>query len=104
GLVSVGGARAGGAGVTWRMAAQAAGDGWFLCGDGALLLDPSSSHGVLRGLMSGIAAARGAVDACAGSTRAHRVSRDYHAWLADWFGHDAAVMGDHCPSVRLFGY
>jgi flavin-dependent dehydrogenase len=94
----------GGADVTWRMPARTAGDGWFMCGDGALLLDPSSSHGVLRGLMSGIAAARGAVEACAGLAPARRVSRDYHAWLSDWFRHDARVMAGHYHSVRLFGY
>lgn len=96
--------RSGGADVTWRMPAQTAGDGWFMCGDGALLLDPSSSHGVLRGLMSGIAAARGAVAACSGTTPGHRVSRDYHAWLSDWFRHDARVMAGHYHAVRLFGY
>jgi flavin-dependent dehydrogenase len=47
--------------VTLRMAAQTAGDGWFLCGDAALVLEPSVSHGVLRGPMSGMAAATGAV-------------------------------------------
>jgi hypothetical protein len=93
-----------GADVTWRMAARTAGDGWFMCGDGALVLDPSSSHGVLRGLMSGIAAARGAVEACAGSAAARRVSRDYHEWLCDWFRHDARVMAGHYHAVRLFGY
>ena len=96
--------RSGGADVTWRMPARTAGDGWFMCGDGALLLDPSSSHGVLRGLMSGIAAARGAVEACAGRTSAHSVSRDYHEWLSGWFRHDARVMAGHYHSVRLFGY
>ena len=40
--------------VTWRTHPECAGAGYFLLGDAAAILDPSSSHGVLRALMSGI--------------------------------------------------
>ena len=81
-----------GADVTWRLASQAAGPGWFLLGDAAALLDPSSSHGVLKGLMSGMAVAQltaaillqGAPEQAAGQT--------YQDWLGGWFAADCAQM------------
>ena len=43
--------------VTWRMGQDVAGPGYFIIGDAAAALDPASSHGVLKALMSGIMAA-----------------------------------------------
>ena len=43
--------------VTWRMVDPAAGPGYFLVGDAAAVLDPASSHGVLKALAGGIMAA-----------------------------------------------
>jgi flavin-dependent dehydrogenase len=97
-------APAGGSDVTWRMAAKAAGDGWFICGDAAVVLDPSSSHGVLRGLMSGIAAARGAVSVSGAYGAADRVADAYTGWLGEWFRYDARKMSEHYRSVHLFGH
>ncbi len=45
-----------GADVSWRMASPTAGPGYFLVGDAASVLDPASSHGVLRAIMSGMMA------------------------------------------------
>jgi flavin-dependent dehydrogenase len=45
-----------GADVTWRLSDAAAGLGWFIVGDAAAVLDPSSSHGVLKAIMSGMMA------------------------------------------------
>src|SRR5688572_28096891 len=44
---------ASGADVTWRIADRVAAPGWFIVGDAAAILDPTSSHGVLKALMSG---------------------------------------------------
>src|SRR5436190_10605590 len=44
----------GGANVTWRQVTPVAGPGFFVVGDAAVVLDPASSHGILRALMSGI--------------------------------------------------
>lgn len=90
--------------VTWRIAAQTAGAGWFICGDAALLLDPSSSHGVLRGLMTGIAAGRAAVAVSGANGAACRISDGYHEWLRDWFRYDAKQMSEQYRSVGLFGF
>lgn len=46
-----------GADVTWRLIDKTAGPGFFIVGDAGAVLDPSSSHGVLRAIMSGIQAA-----------------------------------------------
>jgi len=46
-----------GADVSWRATRRAAGPGYLALGDAAAVLDPASSHGVLRALMSGMAAA-----------------------------------------------
>jgi flavin-dependent dehydrogenase len=46
-----------GADVTWRLVEGCAGPGYFVLGDAAATTDPSSSHGVLRSVMSGMLAA-----------------------------------------------
>lgn len=40
--------------LSWKIRPDCAGPGYVLLGDAAATLDPSSSHGVLRALMSGI--------------------------------------------------
>jgi flavin-dependent dehydrogenase len=40
--------------VTWRNVAPVAGSGYFLLGDAAGVLDPVSSHGVMRAVMAGM--------------------------------------------------
>jgi flavin-dependent dehydrogenase len=52
GLKSVGQPK--GADVTWRQLDTAVGPGYFVTGDAATVADPSSSHGVLRAIMSGM--------------------------------------------------
>jgi len=54
GLKTIG--RPKGADVTWRLLESCAGPGFFVAGDAAAISDPSSSHGVLRALMSGMLA------------------------------------------------
>jgi len=45
--------------VTWRIARPCAGPGYFMVGDAAWALDPASSHGVLKAIMSGMIVADG---------------------------------------------
>jgi flavin-dependent dehydrogenase len=42
--------------VTWRLLESCAGPGYFVAGNAASVTDPSSSHGVLRAMMSGMLA------------------------------------------------
>jgi flavin-dependent dehydrogenase len=50
--------------VTWRLANNAAGPGYFLASDAALVLDRTSSCGVLCALMSGKMAAHLSAQVC----------------------------------------
>jgi len=92
GLLPLGPAR--GADVTWRMAENTAGTGWFMVGDAAATLDPTSSHGVLKGIMSGMMA--GHLVAVAihqdGKAASADAAAAYHDWLAGWFTTDAAQL------------
>ena len=81
-----------GADVTWRMATEAAGPGWFMAGDAAATLDPTSSHGVLKAIMSGMAAGHLIAAVLGGKAPAEATAATYHEWLAAWFSADAARL------------
>jgi flavin-dependent dehydrogenase len=83
-----------GADVTWRIAERVAGEEWFMVGDAAAVLDPTSSHGVLRALMSGMMAGHLATAVVRGRAPAREAAAVYHDWLAGWFAADAARLGE----------
>ena len=85
-----------GANVQWRLESTTAGQNWFLMGDAACYLDPSSSHGVLRAIMTGIMAAD--MVSRAGSPV------EYDRWLKTWFREDAAHMRNAYSAANLFGF
>ncbi len=109
-LQSVGAIKA--ADVTWRMAQKVAGLGFFIVGDAGAVLDPASSHGVLKAMMSGMMAAHLAahvmgkaiesrVDPATkqNETRSAEMRSDeaqcievYQQWLESWFLHDTAQL------------
>jgi flavin-dependent dehydrogenase len=78
--------------VSWRICGAVAGAGWALAGDAAAVLDPSSGHGVLRALMSGMMIAHLLVNA-----PGQVASRSYEKWFFEWFNHDlnrlAGILG-----------
>lgn len=86
-------ARSGGRDVTWRLAWPCAGKGYFLAGDAAFVLDPASSKGVIRALLSGIAAADAIVEIAAGKIDADAAQRRYASWLRSVFCADATTLG-----------
>lgn len=88
--LAVGGASAD---VTWRLASNAAGQGYFLAGDAALVLDPASSHGVLRALMSGMMAAHLTAQVCRDGLAEESAAASYASWVRAWFEHDAEKLG-----------
>ena len=53
--------RSRGADVTWRIVTRQGGEGFMYVGDAAAVLDPSSSHGVIKALLTGVGAAQYAV-------------------------------------------
>jgi flavin-dependent dehydrogenase len=92
--------------VTWRTVQAAAGPGYFIVGDAAAVLDPASSHGVLKALMSGMMAAHLIVKSIdldvqpimeegqalnTHNTEASCVET-YRQWLESWFLHDAGQL------------
>jgi flavin-dependent dehydrogenase len=90
GLRQIGPTRA--ADVTWRVVEPVAGDGYLLAGEAAAVLDPASSHGVLRALMTGQMAAAAAVAVVADPTTARQTAWSYREWLMDWFRRDAGIL------------
>jgi flavin-dependent dehydrogenase len=81
-----------GANVTWRIVSQPAGPGYICVGDAATVLDPASSHGVLKGLMSGMMAAHVIAQVEAGTATNATAIEAYSAWLRDWFRADARAL------------
>jgi flavin-dependent dehydrogenase len=78
--------------VTWRMVAQGAGSGWFIAGDAAAVLDPTSSHGVLKAIMSGMVAGHLSAAVVRQQALAGEAALAYHRWLKEWFAADAARL------------
>jgi len=81
--------------LTWQLRPECAGPGFFLLGDAAATLDPSSSHGVLRALMSGILCGH-LVEGWhrTGVTEAS-IIKAYRAWLRAQFEHDEQRLRRH---------
>jgi flavin-dependent dehydrogenase len=80
--------RSRGADVTWRMADHVAHPGWFMVGDTAAILDPTSSRGVLKALMTGMMAGHLIAGVLQRKVPADEAAQAYHAWMADWFEAD----------------
>ena len=74
--------------VTWRSVTHAAGSGFFLVGDAAAVLDPASSHGVLRAVVSGIKAAHLIACSLAGKLPEPDAAQLYRSWMAHWVSQD----------------
>jgi len=92
-----------GADVTWRIADETCGPGWFLIGDAAAILDPSSSHGVLKALMSGIMAAHLAEPVLLGKAPEQEAGMAYQTWLHGWFANDVAQLRQFYGELGTLG-
>lgn len=90
-----------GADVTWRIAERVADAGWFMVGDAAAVLDPTSSHGVLKALMSGMMAGHLVTAVVQGRAPADGAAAAYQSWLAGWFETDAAKLGEFYRQVDV---
>jgi flavin-dependent dehydrogenase len=83
--------RSRGADVSWRVVERPAGPGYFVVGDAAAVVDPASSHGVLKAVLSGMLAASVMVEALTlGSGAA--AARRYGYWVDSRFTHDVAGL------------
>ena len=78
-----------GADVTWRRVVQPAGLGYFIVGDGKEpVLDPASSHGVLKGIMSGMKSAHAIIRITEDRFPSEIASKNYNEWITEWFLYD----------------
>lgn len=90
GMQRVGATR--GAEATWRIC-KSAGPGWLLAGDAAVNLDPTSSKGVIRALLSGSMAGRTGVAILQRGGDAAQGEAAYRGWIEGWFDTDVAALG-----------
>ncbi|WP_322111878.1 NAD(P)/FAD-dependent oxidoreductase [Aerosakkonema funiforme] len=82
----------GAADVTWRVVPACAGLGYFIVGDAAAVLDPASSHGVLKAIMSGMMAAHLIIQMVNKGAIELQAIQAYRQWLNNWFGQDLAKL------------
>jgi 2-polyprenyl-6-methoxyphenol hydroxylase-like FAD-dependent oxidoreductase len=81
-----------GADVTWRHVPASAGAGYFIAGDAAMVLDPLSSHGVLKALMSGMMAGDLIAKMLRRDLSPPIAARGYRSWQAAWFARDTQAL------------
>lgn len=93
-----------GADVTWRMAESVAGAGWFMVGDAAAILDPTSSHGVLKAIMSGMMAGHLIAAVVQNKAPAAQAAEAYQQWLAGWFAADAERLSEFYRELNVAGF
>lgn len=93
-----------GADATWRVVEPAAGPRWLIAGDAAANLDPTSSKGVLKALLSGSMAGRTAVAILQRGGDAARGAAAYRRWLEGWFETDVAAMAPMYVRLGAEGY
>ncbi|MEY4579807.1 MAG: hypothetical protein RL701_4510 [Pseudomonadota bacterium] len=79
--------------VTWSCVDECVGPGFVLVGDAASRLDPSSSHGVLKALMTGYRAGVSIAAIVRGEVHEQQALEAYRSWLRSWFAHDCERLG-----------
>jgi flavin-dependent dehydrogenase len=97
-LVDCGPAR--GADVTWRLLDLCAGDGYFVVGDAACVLDPGSSQGVLKAIMSGMMAADLILGQTRGIISANLAAEKFQAWMRERFEYDVNRLSSLYAELR----
>jgi flavin-dependent dehydrogenase len=102
GLATLGPER--GADVTWRMAERTAEASWFMVGDASATLDPTSSHGVLKALLSGMTAAHLIAASITGKAPADEIAAAYNDWVATWFAADAERLRAFYKNIGAAGF
>jgi flavin-dependent dehydrogenase len=78
--------------VTWRVVTETAGLGYFLVGDAAAVLDPASSHGVLKAIMSGMMAGYLITQIINQGQAEIKATQGYCQWVDHWFQHDLGKL------------
>lgn len=92
-----------GADVTWRIVSQPAGRGYFIAGDAAMVVDPASSDGVIRSLLSGRFAGHLAGLVLSSAMAEESAAEQYASWLRARFTHCVTSL-DEAYSIALPGW
>ena len=74
-----------GIGYPWQIHRECAGPGYFLLGDAACVMDPSTANGVLRALMSGMYATHLVVGIEKRGFNRHEAELEYKRWVGEMF-------------------
>lgn len=78
--------------VTWRIVSEPSGPGYFIVGDAAFVLDPSSSHGILKAIMSGIMSGY-LINKINRNKELKDIARiEYCKWMTNWFIQDLTKL------------
>lgn len=83
-----------GADVSWRALKRPAGLGYFAVGDAGAIVDPASSHGVLRALLSGMLAGRLIAGVLRRALDEAVAAREYTTWMSASFEQDVTALRD----------
>ena len=75
-----------------------------MVGDAAATLDPTSSHGVLKAIMSGITAGHLIAAVLYGKAPAEEAASAYHGWLAEWFDADTLRLATFYRDLGAAGF
>jgi flavin-dependent dehydrogenase len=86
--------------VSSTIAIPTAGPGYFLTGDAASIVDPLSSHGILKAVMSGMKAAHHSAAVLRRGVSPLAAVNAYHLWFRTWFQHDQSHL---CELYRGIG-
>lgn len=78
--------------VTWRIATTVSTDNYFLIGDAAFVIDPASSHGILKAIMSGVLVAHLINKLVFNPSAASEIHRYYTNWIVNWFESDTKKL------------
>jgi hypothetical protein len=89
-----------GADVTWRFVPACAGDGYFLCGDAAAVLDPAASSGVARALASGLKAADLIAQVANDGMHALDAAAEYRQWCGNQFAGQARQLAERYAELE----
>ncbi|HEX5992206.1 MAG TPA: hypothetical protein VFY70_06520, partial [Thermomicrobiales bacterium] len=84
--------RSRGADVTWHLVARPGGPDYLCIGDAAAVLDPASSHGVLKGLMSGMMAGHVLIQALAGLATEEAAIGAFTEWIGELFAAEVTAL------------
>jgi flavin-dependent dehydrogenase len=73
-------------------------------GDAAAVLDPASSHGVLKAIASGVMASHLLAAVLCGGVPGASASAAYQDWLTTWFDTDAARLARFYGDLGVEGF